>query len=69
MGGTANAKVYNVSCAVEECERYVESWGLGFDAAFFNTAIEHQGWGWKIRRTPSGTHYEMRCPEHAVNSE
>lgn len=67
MAGTANAKVYNVSCVVDECDHYVESWGYGFDDAFFNVPIEHKGW--KIRRSPSGEHYEMRCPQHAVDPD
>lgn len=67
IGHTTNAKVYNVSCVVDGCERRVESSGHGFDAAFFNTPIDHKGW--KIRRTPSGDHYEMRCPGHAVDSD
>lgn len=59
----ANTKTYTVSCLVVRCANRAQVCAADFDEAFFNVPVEHKGW--IIRRTPSGEHYEMLCPEHA----
>lgn len=57
--GIAAAKLHYMECMA--CGKTCESWGLGFDAAFFDTPRQHPGW--IIRRGPLGEHY-LYCPDH-----
>lgn len=61
MANLSLTKPYCVACIV--CGKQRRAWGIDFDHAFTHATADGSGWTW--RRSPTGEHIEMLCPEHA----